>query len=192
MKRCPWCAEEIQDAAIVCRFCGKDLAVLTKPQRDKANGYAPFFRKKALVLGGSLFLLFLIGTLFVIQKWKNGGEAATVRVADGALDATDLYREYETDETAANRKYKGKVLLISGAVRYVHRDVAGTLYLTLRGNDLLGSVQCYFGDEHGSKLVHLGPGDIVEVRGRCTGLVINVLLKECTIVKLVKTERVVL
>jgi hypothetical protein len=59
MKRCPFCAEEIQDAAIVCKHCGRDLV----PGRAPVVAPPP---KKKTSLGWLLLVFIVIGAVSII------------------------------------------------------------------------------------------------------------------------------
>jgi len=60
MKNCPFCAEEIQDGAVKCRFCGEFLDAPSKP---KAKWY---FTTPAVVIA-----LLCTGPLALSLVWLN-------------------------------------------------------------------------------------------------------------------------
>ena len=53
MKKCPYCAEDIQDAAIVCKHCGRDINKQNPTKLNKVE------KKKTK----PLYLLLIIGVL---------------------------------------------------------------------------------------------------------------------------------
>ena len=75
MKKCPYCAEEIQDAAIKCKHCGEFLAASSrKPRREDVLNW--YFRKSfiitAICIVGPLALPLIWWRPITTIRWKVG------------------------------------------------------------------------------------------------------------------------
>lgn len=95
------------------------------------------------------------------------------------LSSYQLYEEYKANEIAADQKYKGKILAVTGEIDSIGKDITDTIYITLKGDEYFGSVQCLFPKKSENKVAALSKGQYVTVRGKCLGKMMIVALSGC-------------
>ncbi len=90
MKKCPYCAEEIQDAAIVCRYCGRNLDGKENP------GLGKFLQIAGVIIMfvGSIYSL-VIGFIVASGAWGFGGAVVAIMLFPVTVLVTPLWIAFE-------------------------------------------------------------------------------------------------
>jgi hypothetical protein len=201
-KRCPACGYgPIGPFTDNCPICAE-------PVRNVRSGGGGFGRPGGWppvltwVLGGVLAAVLLIGGCCGIGLWRFGNgmqnmqqeiqraqeqAEADRKARTVAVNAADLLGEFRADPAAADRKYEGKYLELTGIVERTGRGKEGA-FVVLHGGDEAAKVkiECFFDyvdRAEESRLLRLKPGQTITVRGEYDGQVSHVQLRECVLVK---------
>ena len=132
-----------------------------------------------LVITG--FAAALLVYFFVYNKPHRDFERAE---PDLVLSAADLYNDFILDEAAAEAKYAGKVVLISGEVAAVEQADDMVIVSFVFTDGMFGGegVRCTMLENHHAHALQLSPGDKIAVKGYCTGFTgMDVIVEHCSL-----------
>jgi hypothetical protein len=95
----------------------------------------------------------------------------------------DILSAYKSNEVAADNKYKGQWVRVSGQVGDIKKDFTNNLYVTIgTSRDFeIPKMQAFFDDEKNDQLAKLQSGSQITVTCRIKGLMMNVLGEDCVI-----------
>jgi hypothetical protein len=137
--------------------------------------------KKNLPLLGLLALVWVLACGGAKDAGGGAGGNDAPKAAEMKVTALELATAYEDNEVAADGKYKGKRLAVTGKVSDVG-EVFGQKSVTLEGKNLsLASVQCFVADKDKDGLLKLKKGNSATIEGTCEGKGLNVTLQNCVV-----------
>ncbi len=195
MKKCPFCAEMIQDEATKCRFCGEfldnSLAEFKESQSQPipAARLAEIRRLQRIASGrptkadrsrksrGLMYLAIISLILFYSWHWRSSQQntnpiSASIR-SEISLEAfSTIFGSgsplSQTSKIEEFQNFKGKVVTWTGAVVYLNRGSGAKPFVTIRQNTAAGitSVTVYLKKAASPSMDSLRVGQEIRFSGK--------------------------
>jgi hypothetical protein len=135
--------------------------------------------KKLLAILTLSTLIFL--AISCLNIFREADSDVGKKTADFEISAKELVENFEMNEDSANSRYLGKIVLIKGNISNIsEQDDVVSVYL--KADEDLAGVLCSF-DPKSINLQSLKVGNELQIKGICSGYLLDVVLNKCTIVE---------
>ncbi len=143
--------------------------------------------KKLLIFTG--IVAAVLGGAYGFYQYNKPHKNLTHIKEDVTISALSLFEAYQTDENAANSRFLGKVVAVSGLVSAVESDTGGVVKVTLDRSDADGfGVICQLSTTVPHLPVIFDVGDNVGFKGVCSGFNFDVQLVDCVEIAVVHED----
>jgi len=133
---------------------------------------------KKKIIWALIILAIVFALVYAYREYTRTHKDLAGVKADLAVESGILISEFEKNDSAANKKYLGKILDISGVVKEIDTAAGGIYTIVLGHPGSKSSVRCQLDSIHASDAAKLSSGSSVLMRGACTGFEKNELLGE--------------
>jgi len=198
---CNKCGKEISNDSRVCKFCGNTVS-----QQQTINyniNTANTVRTKKKVYQQWWFWLIIIFLAVGIIGTAISGDSENIATRGNINSNEDktqerqedilkmnyevLHKEYMDNPIAADAKYKGKTLQLTGKVDNIDREIAGNTYITFHVGEKYSfqDIRITFKKSQESEVAKLKKGQQITIQGECRGTLLSttVSLNNCEIIK---------
>ena len=128
-----------------------------------------------------LVIIGIVGAGVGYYQWNKPKEDMATSRAEASIAAGALLTEYNADENAANTKYLGKTIAVSGQVKETTNE-DGTVKVMLETGQDFG-VYCTLDSLAQHPRTNFPVGEKITLKGKCDGLNLDVQLSRCVEVK---------
>ena len=133
---------------------------------------------KTKIMIGLIFIA-VLGVCAGFFMYQKPAERIVTSRADYTVPAIRLFDEYNNNESAADARYLNKIVSVEGRISEVSAMDSKGLTIMLESGTPLFGVSCQLPEGTGNRT--LKRGELVKIKGLCTGKLMDVVLVKCVL-----------